>query len=246
MVYSISEISNLAGISVRTLHFYDNEGLLVPQRNPQNGYREYSHHHLITLQQILIYREMDFSIAQIKTLLTKQNDDLLHCLTKQKHQLKQKVKHINFLIEKIEVSMNTLDKQRINDTLYEGIDKTKAEQWEHKARNQYTNSKIDQSYQRLSKLNSHQLQSIKEEGEQIAVELARHLTSPIDSDVIQNIVARHHHWIENFYSAPYETYAGLADMYLASDEFTHYYDKHKKGTTEHLAQAMHVYAKNNL
>jgi len=246
MKYSISQVSKIAGISIRTLHYYDQQNLLVPLRDSENGYREYTDQHMIVLQQILIYRQMDFSIAQIKQVLNQDEQTLFESLKLQKQTLKNKAIELDSLIKKVEISMNKLDKQRIDKILYEGIDLQKAEDWEVQARQNYSSESVDQSYKRLGKLSQEQLERIKVKGEEIAHNLAENLDQKIDSDIIQSIVKQHHAWVENFYDATFEVYTGLADMYLQSDEFTEFYDKHKKGSTLHLNQAIHYFAKHNL
>ena len=83
-VYSVSQLSKLAGVSVKTLHYYDHKGLLVPMRQLDNGYLTYSQKHLVILQQILIYRALDFSIEAIKNLLNAKSQDLHQALLEQK------------------------------------------------------------------------------------------------------------------------------------------------------------------
>jgi DNA-binding transcriptional MerR regulator len=75
--FSVSQVSKLAGVSVRTLHHYDQIGLLTPLRQQDNGYRCYSEQHLVKLQQIMLYRQLDFSLEQIRDMMQEQHALLL-------------------------------------------------------------------------------------------------------------------------------------------------------------------------
>ena len=78
--FSVSQVSQLAGVSVRTLHHYDQIGLLKPLRQQDNGYRVYSEQHLAKLQQILLYRQLDFSLEQIRDMMQAPDFDAVNAL----------------------------------------------------------------------------------------------------------------------------------------------------------------------
>lgn len=90
MSYKIGEVARLAKVSIKTLHHYDAIGLLVPTGRTESGYRLYSMHDLLRLQQILIYRELEFSLEQIHHLMANPAFDYLQALKQQKHQLEEK------------------------------------------------------------------------------------------------------------------------------------------------------------
>jgi DNA-binding transcriptional MerR regulator len=136
--YSVSQLSKLAGVSVRTLHYYDQIGLLVPVRRKDNGYREYHQKHLVLLQQILIYREIDFSIEETKKLLNAEDFDLIVALESQKSTLLKRQENTASMIKSIETTMNTLKEKRNREILFEGIPTEKVEHWRKLAKEQAT------------------------------------------------------------------------------------------------------------
>ena len=85
--YSVKELASMAGISTRTLHYYDAIGLLNPIRQPNDQYRRYDHQHLLRLQQILFFRELDFPLEQIKTILEDADFDVKAALNAQRDML---------------------------------------------------------------------------------------------------------------------------------------------------------------
>ena len=98
----ISEVAKLTGITVRTLHYYDEIGLLKPSEITEAGYRLYSREDLEILQQILFFRELDFPLSQIKEIMNNPNYDKEEALKKQKELLIQQRQRIEGLIKLIE------------------------------------------------------------------------------------------------------------------------------------------------
>ena len=94
----INEVAKLTGVTVRTLHYYDEIGLLKPSEVTEAGYRLYDSTALETLQQILFFRELDFSLNDIKEIMTNPNYDKANALTKHRELLLQKRNRIDDLI----------------------------------------------------------------------------------------------------------------------------------------------------
>ena len=99
------EVAKLTGTTIRTLQYYDKIGLLSPKKDEQNGYREYDHSDLLILQQILFFRELDFSLSDIKEILTNPNYNQQDALQHQKQLLILKRDRFNHLIELVEDTM---------------------------------------------------------------------------------------------------------------------------------------------
>lgn len=244
--FSVTQLSKLAGISVRTLHYYDDIGLLKPNRRKDNGYREYNETQLILLQQILIYRALDFSTKKIKTMLNSESFDLRRALQAQKTLLLSRQQSLQSMIDNIEVSMSNLNIKENVQALYKGIPKEKSERWDMEARKKYGNASIDETHKRIGKMSKERVIQVKQQGEKIAEDIAQLLNKPVTCDEVQAVVAEHFSWIENFTTSTYESYTNLACLYIESEEFIAFYDKHKKGSARHLSEAMVVFSENNL
>ncbi len=102
MSYSIHQLATLAGVSVRTLHYYDEVGLLTPTRLKRNDYRQYEEAELLRLQQIMFFRELDFPLEQIKKILASPNFDMRRALQEQRHLIKIKRHRLDRLIATID------------------------------------------------------------------------------------------------------------------------------------------------
>jgi MerR family transcriptional regulator, thiopeptide resistance regulator len=103
-MYTVKQLSELAGVSVRTLHYYDEIGLLKPSSVGENGYRYYEDASLFRLQQILFFREMDLGLLQIKDILDHPDFDLVATLQAHRHTLQEKIERLQTLISTVEQS----------------------------------------------------------------------------------------------------------------------------------------------
>jgi MerR family transcriptional regulator, thiopeptide resistance regulator len=101
-MYTVKQLSNLAGVSVRTLHYYDEIGLLKPASVGQNGYRYYQDGDLFRLQQILFFREMDLGLLQIKEIVDHPDFDLVAALREHRHALQAKIDRMQTLIHTVD------------------------------------------------------------------------------------------------------------------------------------------------
>ncbi len=115
--YQIRELSNLAGVSVRTLHHYDEIGLLKAKRNHSNGYRYYTLDDAVRLQQIVFYRKLDLSLEEIKRI-TIASCSLMEMLKRQHALLLQRQNETQSIIENLEMAMSTLRGEKNLDVLF--------------------------------------------------------------------------------------------------------------------------------
>ena len=122
--YSVKELADLANISVRSLHYYDQVGILKPQVNPKNKYRSYGDEDLERLQQILFLKELDFKIAEIKSILDSKEFDRLGALKGQKELVKKKIQRQERIIETIEKTIKDIEggASMKKEDLFKGLD----------------------------------------------------------------------------------------------------------------------------
>ncbi|OGH92572.1 MAG: hypothetical protein A2534_00695 [Candidatus Magasanikbacteria bacterium RIFOXYD2_FULL_39_9] len=111
MSYSVQQLANLAKVSVRTLHYYDQVGLLSPARTQGNGYRHYEEPELLRLQQILFFRELDFSIEKIKRILSSPRFDMKTALNDQRGLIQLKRNRLDGLINTIDKTIKKINKE---------------------------------------------------------------------------------------------------------------------------------------
>lgn len=132
MAYTVQKLAKISGVSVRTLHFYDEIGLLKPAYIEANGYRYYEEKQLLLLQQILFFRELGFELKQIQKILGKGDFDKVAALHSHKKVLQTNIERTKQLIKTIEKTINHLsgEKKMKDPEIYHGFSKEKQEEYE--------------------------------------------------------------------------------------------------------------------
>lgn len=122
-IYTIKQLADLAGVSVRTLHYYDQIGLLRPHKRSESNYRYYSSFEALKLQQILFYRELDYSLEEVRTLLEDPHFNFEMSLTSHKKALKNKLTTIKTMLKTIDHTLYQLNHNNTitDDELYAGF-----------------------------------------------------------------------------------------------------------------------------
>ncbi len=249
MEYTVKQIAEIAGISTRTLRYYDKIGLLKPAHINSAGYRIYTSDEVDLLQQILFFRALDMPLKEIDKIINDDTFDSLRALKEHKIKLQKKQDQLNALI-------NTLDKTIA--ATEEGIimsDKDKFEGFKEKminenekkygkeARAKYGNEAVDRSNTKVRGMTQEQL----ERADALAVEIAEtlkaaFLTGDPSSDVAQKAVLLHKEWLQCYWPTySKEAHAGIAQMYVDDERFTAYYDVGQPGTAKFLRDAVMVY-----
>jgi len=247
--YTVHELADLAGVSVRTLHHYDQIGLLRPSARTTAGYRLYREPELLRLQQILFYRELEFPLEQIKQLMEEPGYDPVQALYDHRRLLNEQVQRLERLLKTVDKTILKLTEERMELTdaeLYEGFTKEQAERYQREARELYDPKLVEESERRVRKMTKAQWNAIKQDGDAVTRGMAALMDrSPGDPEV-QQLVARHHAWIENFYTPTPEIYRGLGQLYVENDEFRANYDRYRPGLADFMQAAMNYYCDHEL
>lgn len=239
MKYSIAKLAKSAGVSVRTLHYYDEINLLTPAgHGDDNNYRYYTQAELLRLQQIMFFRELEFPLAKIKEIMDSPKFSNLEALKDHRQVLLSQKQRVSKLLKTIDLTINNIKQGQSMTTndLYDGFDKAKMEEYQQEAQIRWGNTDAyRQSTARVAKMGKAGLAKVVAEGREIEVELAKHITEPIDSSVVQSLVSRHRQQISNFYDVSDQIYGSLAEMYITDPRFTKHYNDVALG----LAQFVH-------
>jgi len=247
--YTVRQLADMAGVSVRTLHHYDHIDLLKPSSRSAAGYRLYEGDELIRLQQILLFREMELPLADIREILDDPCFDAIGALRLHREMILARAARLDQLLQTIDATIGRLGGTSMaltDEELYEGLTREQAERYEREAQEMYDPELVAESEHRLRRLTKEQWQAVKNEGEEIARAIAALLDRAPDSEQVQAQIARHHRWIENFYPASADVYAGLGQLYAQNDEFRAYYEQFGEGLADFMYNAMTHYALNVL
>ncbi len=240
---SIKQLSDLAGVSVRTLHFYDQIGLLIPQRKRENNYRIYTHDSLLRLQQILFYRELDFSLEQISEMLARPDFEMLAALEEHRHAIHGRLNRLNTLLETIDATISNLKGQKtMTQTQYfKGFSEEKQAEYEKEAAEKWDPDLVHESNRRWKNLKQVEKDNLMDNGEKIILALKDAMPKGASSTEAQQAVEDWKKHISFFYDCSDEMLLGLGRMYLDDPRFKEFYDRIDPNLAEFKFEAIKVY-----
>lgn len=222
-MYTVRQLASLAGVSVRTLHYYDEIGLLKPAAVGANGYRRYDEAAVYRLQQILFYRELGLPLAQIRTALDAPDFDAAAALRAHRQALAARISRLQGLVSTVDSTLLHLTGEvtMSRKQLFAAFSDEQQKQYEREARLQYGPDLVNESVKRWNSYTPAQQQAIRDEGERIYGEITAALVAglPPDSEAAQALLVRWHNHIRYFYEPTLEILRGLGDLYNDSPDF---------------------------
>lgn len=244
MPYTVKQLANLAGVSVRTLHYYDEAGLLKPARVEGNGYRQYGDTELLSLQQILFFRELDFPLEEIRRIMASPYFDMAAALRDQRKLIELKKKRLSGLIETIDKTLRKLKKEITMEDkeLYGTLSKEEMGAYAAEAKQRWGHTDAwRQSQERTAKFTAQDWADMKKSVDVFMQALVRDMGKGATSPEMQARIAEHYNSLRTFYEPNLEMYRGLAEMYIADPRFTAFYEKYAVGLAEVVHDAMIYY-----
>nr|WP_312870887.1 MerR family transcriptional regulator [Gordonia asplenii] len=237
---TVGDVAKLTGVSVRTLHHYDEIGLVVPSRRTSVGYRLYADDDVERLLQALTYRELGFPLEQISTLLDDPSADALTHLQQQHDLLRQRIGHLQHMVVAVEKMMNS-KKSGINLTSDEqaeifGTD-WPGEEYAAEAHERWGQTDAwKQSRERSSTRTKADWQRIKNDGDALLTRMADAFRSGVrpGSPEAGEIAEAHRQSINEHYDCSHAMQWCLAQMYVSDERFTRYYDDRAPGLAQWL------------
>ncbi|KKR20007.1 MAG: Transcriptional regulator, MerR family [Parcubacteria group bacterium GW2011_GWE2_39_37] len=243
MAYTIKQLAKLANVSVRTLHYYDEVGLLKPERT-RNDYRQYEDGELFKLQQILFFRELDFPLEEIKKIIDQPDFDIIKSLDDQKALIKLRQKRLGKLVYTINKTIKHMKKEKTikDEELYDAFKDDDVKQYQEEVKERWGSSDAyKQSMARVSKMTKAEMDKLKEDGKKFTQLLADSMDKNLHSEEVQALVEEHYKGIQFFYECPLEMYRNLGNMYVDDPRFTAYYDKFRPGLAVFLRDAINIF-----
>ncbi len=247
MAYTVKTVADIAGVSVRTLHHYDDIGLLKPAGTSRSGYRLYSDSDLERLQEVLFFKELGFGLQEIKGIMDSPGYDRKQALHSHKQILLEKKRRLEDIIGLVEKTLTTLERKvgMDNKEMFDGFDDAKIEEYKKEAKERWGHTDAyKESERKTSKYTKADWDEIKAESSDIDAKLAALMDegkSPADDDVQKQIMRWFRHINDRFYTCTPEIFRGLGEMYVQDKRFTANYDKIRPGLAGFKRDAMHVY-----
>ena len=250
MEYTVNALSKLAGVSKRTLRYYDEIELLHPKRKSSNGYRIYGEQEVEKLQQILFYRHLDMPLEEIQRIMNDPKFDTQKALESHRQQLAAKKVQLDQLLVTIDKTLASkrgetrmTDKEKFEGFKQEAIEKNE-KQYGKEIREKYDRDTVRRSNQKLAGLSQEEYQIMQDLTEKILIDLkkAMQTNDPSSEEAVQ-LAHLHKEWLAcSWPTYSKEAHRGLAQMYVDDPRFTKYYDEQVGiGAAEFLRKVIYHY-----
>lgn len=249
MEYTVQKLGKLAGISTRTLRYYDEIDILKPARINSSGYRIYGQAEVDRLQQILFYRELGVGLNDIKNIINEETFDGATALIEHRRKLLEKRKQLDLLIANVDKTIASKNGgiKMSNKEKFEGFKKNMIEENEKKygkeIREKYGDDTVNKSNKKIKGMTEEQYNEVTA----LESELLKTLSEAFEigdptGEIAQKAADLHKKWLSYYWTSySKEAHAGLAQMYVDDERFTAYYDKEKPGTAEFLRDSILIY-----
>lgn len=237
------EVAKMAGVSIRTLHHYDEIGLLVPERL-SSGYRSYSDNDIQLLQQILFFRELGFSLDHIKDIVHDSSYDVTEALLYQRRLMEEKKTRVIEMIRKLDETIEDRKGERImsNRDKFQGIDFSH-NPYEQEAREKWGDAVVNESNRKMSGFDN---QELKKKWERIFRELGAVKDQDPRSEEAQKKIDELYHFLnDHFGTYSPAAFRGLGEMYVSDERFTENIDQYGKGLAVFLRDGMAEWSENH-
>jgi MerR family transcriptional regulator, thiopeptide resistance regulator len=224
---TVKQLSKLAGVTPRTLHHYDEIGLLKPSRVGDNGYRYYGEESVLRLQQILFYRELGIPLEDIKKIMGRRNFDVMGALRSHKEALQKQVARLNRLIHTVDNTINHLKGNTImsEKSLFEGFSEEEQEKYAAEAEELYGSESVRESNRKWKAYPAAKKEAIMAEGKAIYTDMIAAIPKGASSPETQAIVERWRKHLEYFWTPNLDQLLALANGYNDDPRFKANFDK---------------------
>lgn len=236
----INEVAKLTGMSKRTLHYYHQRSLVVPERSNESGYRHYTNEHLKQLEHIQFFKELGFSLKDIKKMMQNKQFSSLEAFELQYRSLVAKQEHLQKQITRIKQL-----KQLITDELKGDYDMSNDQlnfnlsEYEQEAREKWGNDAVDESIFKLKHLSEEQQTALQQKWDNIYYALAKQMPHAIDSEKTELLVKEYYTLLNTYFGTyDYNAFIGLGQLYIYDERFTTNINKYAAGLAQYMCEAM--------
>ena len=241
--YTVGRAADLSGVTIRTLHHYDEVGLLSPGGRSAAGYRIYEDRDLERLQRILFYRELGFTLDEISTIVDDPHTDALGHLRRQRGLLTERIERLNAMVDAIDYEMEarTMNIPLTPEERLEVFGEFRPEDYAEEAEQRWGETEAyKESKRRVSSYSKEDWQRLKAEEEEIRARLAAALDAGLapESEEAMSAAEAHREYISRwFYECSHEMHRGLTEMYVSDERFRSHYDQRVPGLALYIKEA---------
>jgi DNA-binding transcriptional MerR regulator len=241
--FTIKKLADIAGVSVRTLHYYDEIGLLKPQYRKENGYRYYGEESIMILQQIMFFRELGFNLDEIKMIISRPDFDILEALEAHKRLLLKKDKRLRELINTVKNTMKEVN-NKSNMSIkeyYRGFSEDQIEKYRDEVRRRWGEKILVDSEKRVIDMGQDKFIALQAEGGKIFKTIMENMSDGYDSSYIQERIKEWRQWLENFHHYSEEEVVELGRAYSQHPDFIKFFQQYSDDLPVFLTRAIEYY-----
>lgn len=230
-------------MSVRTLHYYDQIGLLKPEAHTASGYRLYGDAAVVRLQQIMFFRELGFSLEDIRRIITQPDFNVLEALEAHRTLLARRSERIDRLLATVDKTIKKLKGETDMDIkeYYQGFSDEQVEEYRQEVRERWGEDKLKDSEARVLKMGKEGFAELQAHGGAIFQAMADNMAKSTESPEVQQLVAKWRQWLQNFGPYPDEAVLGLGRGYSQDPRFAAFFRKIHNDLPEFFTRAVEYY-----
>ncbi len=242
-MFTVKQLSKMAGITPRTIHYYDEIGLLKPTRVGENGYRYYGNDSILRLQQIMFYRELELPLENIKRIMERSDFDILSALESHKKELNKRMVQMERLIQTVDDTILHLKgkKEMSQKQLFEAFSDEQQAEYEKEAMQMYDPAIVKASTKKWKNYTPADKQRIQDEGNAVYQGFLDAMPKGPASPEAQTCVERWRSHMDYFWTPNDEQLIGLANGYNTDPRFKANFDKMDPGLATFVREAVTVY-----
>ena len=242
-MYTVKQLSTLAGVTPRTLRHYDQIDLLKPDSVGENGYRYYGEKSMLRLQQILFYRELGFSLESIREMLGRPEFQILDALEEHRESLQGRMRRLERLIQTVDDTIQHLQGERkmSPQKLFAAFSEEEQEEYARQAEQMYDPETVRESNRKWKSYSAEKKQAILDEGNQVYLDMIAAMPKGADSPEVQAIVERWRKHMDYFWTPNLDQLLGLATMYGGSPDFKANFDQMHPDLADFMREAVAFY-----
>ena len=242
-MFTVKQLSKLAGVTPRTLHHYDSIGLLKPSCVGENGYRYYGEESLLRLQQILFYRELDLPLEEIRQIMGRRDFDLLPALESHKTELAKRIERLERLIQTVNHTISHVKGKTAmsKKQLFAAFTEEEEKKYTAEAEQMYDPATVKESQRKWKSYTAADKQRIGEEGNQVYSDMVDAIPKGAGSAEAQACVERWRSHMDYFWTPNLEQLLGLTDLYNEDTRFKANFDKIDLHLAAFMKEAVEIY-----
>lgn len=248
-MFKVREVAMIIGVSVRTLHHYDQIGLLSVAKDDESGYRLYTEEDLGRLEQILFFRELGFELKKIQKIIDDPQYDKVQAfemqhdlLLKKRNRLDEIIGSLEQTMKEVEGGTSTMRKiEKLEVFSSKDIEMYK-EKYREEVEEKYSKEVVEVCNKKVDKYSKEEWENVTEKGNKIFSEIATLMNGSYEDESVQALLAVYQQYItDSYYDCTLEIFEGLGQMYVADERFTKNINKSQDGLAEFISKGIAYY-----